>query len=99
MSIGTTVLWGWLFGLVLTVGSFGSIFGLIPKLQNSLTFVWKLIPLLSSTEAIDAATAVFDSIVNLHHFRQKSIFLKYLLVHLDGKHMETTLKYSMAFHL
>ena len=42
MSLGTTVLWDWLFGLVLTVDSFGSIFGLIPKLQNSLTFVWKL---------------------------------------------------------
>ena len=42
MSLGTTVLWDWLFGLVLTVGSFGQIFGLIPKLQNSLTFVWKL---------------------------------------------------------
>ena len=42
MSLGTTVLWDWLFGLVLTVDSFGSIFGLIAKLQNSLTFVWKL---------------------------------------------------------
>ena len=42
MSLGTTVLWDWLFGLVLTVSSFGQIFGLIPKLQNSLTFVWKL---------------------------------------------------------
>ena len=44
MSLGTTVLWDWLFGLVLTVGSFGQIFGLISKLQNSLTFVWKLTP-------------------------------------------------------
>ena len=42
MSLGTTALWDWLFGLVLTVGSFGQIFGLILKLQNSLTFVWKL---------------------------------------------------------
>ena len=42
MSLATTVLWDWLFGLVLTVGSFGQIIGLIPKLQNSLTFVWKL---------------------------------------------------------
>ena len=42
MSLGTTVLWDWLFGLVLIVGSFKQIFGLIPKLQNSLTFVWKL---------------------------------------------------------
>ena len=42
MSLGTTVLWDWLFGLVLTVDSFGSIFELIPKLQNSPIFVWKL---------------------------------------------------------
>ena len=42
MSLGTTVLWDWLFGLVLAVGSFGQTFGLIPKLQNSLIFVWKL---------------------------------------------------------
>ena len=42
MSLGTTVLWDWLFELVLTVSSFGQILGLIPKLQNSVTFVWKL---------------------------------------------------------
>ena len=42
MSLGTTVLWDWLFELVLTISSFGQIFGLIPKLQNSLTFLWKL---------------------------------------------------------
>ena len=42
MSLGTTVLWDWLFRLVLTVSSFGQIYGLIPKLQNSPTFVWKL---------------------------------------------------------
>ena len=42
MSLGTTVLWDWLLGLVLTVSSFEQIFGLIPKLQNYLTFVWKL---------------------------------------------------------
>ena len=42
MSLGTTVLWDWLFGLVLTVDSFGSILGLSTKLQNYLTFVWEL---------------------------------------------------------
>ena len=42
MSLGTTALWDLLFGLVLSVDSFGQIFGLIPKLQNSLNFVWKL---------------------------------------------------------
>ena len=36
------MLWDWLFGLVLTVSSFRQIFGLIPKLQISPIFVWKL---------------------------------------------------------
>ena len=50
-----------------------------------------LVPLLSSTEAMDVAAAFFDLVVHLHgftchnYFRQRSTFLKYFLAYIDGK--------------
>ena len=63
-----------------------------------------LIPLLSSTEAMDVAAAFFDSVICLHGLPATIIsdrdphFLSTFWCTLMEKHMGTTLKYSMAFH-
>ena len=63
-----------------------------------------LVPLLSSTEAMDIAAAFFDSVVCLHGLPATIIsnrdlhFLSTFWRTLMEKHMGTTLKFSTAFH-
>ena len=63
-----------------------------------------LIPLLSSTKAMDVAGAFFDSVVHLHGLTATIIsdrdprFLSTFWHTLMEKHMGTTLKFNLAFH-
>ena len=62
-----------------------------------------LVPLLSSTEAMNVAAAFFDSVVYLHgftchnYFKQRSTFFKYFLAYFDGEIYENYVEIQCGF--